>query len=82
MPTSLYIRLCSDAKSEFLISKEHIRKLCYEPYTVKKTSKKSCEILQTSKRPTAMIKELAAVFLTVYRDKLFNLINYNLLIKS
>ena len=37
-------------------------------YTVKKTSKKSCKILQTSKTPTAMIKELAAVFLTVYLD--------------
>ena len=32
----------------------------------KKTSKKSCKILQTSETPTAMIKELAAVFLTVW----------------
>ena len=35
-------------------------------YTVKKHQKKSCKIPQTSKTPTAMIKELAAVFLTVY----------------
>ena len=54
-----------------------ILKFCYFPvnvpdtlsgklrYTVKKTSKKSCKIPQTSKTPTAMIKELAAVFLTV-----------------
>ena len=36
--------------------------------TVKKHQRKSCKILQTSKTPTAMIKELAAVFLTVWQN--------------
>ena len=37
-------------------------------HTVKKCAaklKKFCKILQTSKTPTAMVKELAAFFLTV-----------------
>ena len=33
-------------------------------YTVKAKSKKFCKIPQTSEAPTAMIKKLAAVFLT------------------
>ena len=39
--------------------------------TVKKHQKKSCKIPQTSKTPTAMIKELAAVFLTVWLPDTF-----------